>query len=300
MPSPRFRTLLLLLLAFMLGGRHGSASAAPTCDIATGQAGIDTGRIAYSQAGHGPPVLLLHGLFAQKEQWHELLCRLAVGGRTAIAPDLPGYGQSAEFPLEDYRLERQAVLLRQFMNTLGYRVYAVAGSSMGGTIAALMAQQFPREVSSVAFIGSPLGVVKWGPGVREAIFRGINPFIPVDTTQFDLEMGLLFVNPPPIPLSVKENLVKDYVARRRHYQQVWDIVNLYDDRLRDSDWLRKPTLIVWGRQDHIFSIEGAKRLKNRLPRGQLRTLPDAGHLLLMENAETVAAWYQQFLRKHQH
>ena len=298
MPLTRLKTLLILALALMLGGRLGLARAEPGCAIASGQAEVGAGRIVYSQAGQGTPVLLLHGLFAQKEQWHDLLCRLADGGFNAIAPDLPGYGQSSAFPLEDYRLERQADLLRQFMNALGYRVYAVAGSSMGGTIAALMAQQFPRKVSSLAFIGSPLGVVKWGPGVREALYRGFNPFIPADIAQFDVEMNLLFVQPPPIPPAVKEELVKDYNARNLHYRQVWDIVNLYDDRLREPGGIRKPTLILWGKQDRIFPIEGAKRLKRGLPRAQLRALPEAGHLLLMENPATAAEWYRPFLRKY--
>lgn len=44
-------------------------------------------------------------------------------------------------------------------------------------------------------------------------------------------MCLLLVNPPAIPDEVKEALIKDYVERNRHYQQVWDIVNLYDTLL---------------------------------------------------------------------
>ena len=52
-----------------------------------------------------------------------------------------------------------------------------------------------------------------------AIYRGVNPCIPVDTTQLDLELGLLFVKPPLLTDAQKQSIVAPY-----HYVQVWNIV----------------------------------------------------------------------------
>ena len=59
-------------------------------------------------------------------------------------------------------------------------------------------------------------------------------------------MRLLFVNPPAIPESVKTARVKAYVEHNRHYQQVWNIVNLDDTVLYPPRRSAIPTLILWG------------------------------------------------------
>ncbi|MFM2007581.1 MAG: hypothetical protein RLZZ09_3236 [Pseudomonadota bacterium] len=280
-----------LLLLICLSGTPVWAA----CEFSTNRVAVDDGTIVYNRYGEGPAVLLLHGLFADKEQWHGLACALSATGYSAIAPDLPGYGQSVGFPLPDYRLEAQAKLLHQLMQRLGIGRYDVAGSSMGGTIAALYRRMYHREVRTLAFIGSPLGIIDWSPAVQAAITVGTNPFIPVNVAQFDLEMRLLFVTPPDIPLPIKQAAVDQYVTRNRHYQQVWDIVNLYDTVLTRGHWGGKPTLAIWGKDDQIYSVKGARLLKARIPRASVFKLANAGHLLMMENTAEVARLYVRFL-----
>ncbi|MDV2997235.1 MAG: Lipase 3 [Chroococcidiopsis sp. SAG 2025] len=149
-----------------------------------------------------------------------MMCQLSKAGYRAIAPDLPGYGNSSLAATRDYALENQVELLHQFANQLGIRSFDLAGSLMGGAIAALYSQRYPQQVRSLAFIGAPLGVVDWAASVRNSILDGINPFIPISKEQFDLEISLLFVTPPTIPDTVKTERVNDYITRNRHYQQI--------------------------------------------------------------------------------
>lgn len=289
--------IFALLLVGLAGYSHADhPGSTQDCAIATQQIALDGGALHYNRAGTGPPILLLHGLFAQKEQWNSLLCLLSAAGYTAIAPDLPGYGQSVDFPLADYRLEHQVARLRQLIDILGMTRFELAGSSMGGAIAALYVRTYPDQVRTLAFIGSPLGLVDWSPQVKEAIYQGFNPFIPVDIAQFDLEMSLLFANPPQIPQPVKETAVKDYVERNRHYQQVWDIVNLYDTLLDQGPRLRIPTLVIWGANDKVFNVQDAERLHYRIPRSKRVKLPNTGHLPHLENPAKTAAIYIGFLQ----
>jgi pimeloyl-ACP methyl ester carboxylesterase len=267
------------------------------CSIATRSTPLQGGTLSYDSVGQGPTILLLHGLFASKEQWDGISCRLAAAGYRAIAPDLPGYGASQGFAIGTYALEHQVSLLHEFTQQLGIQTLSVAGSSMGGSIAALYTQQYPQQVCSLAFIGSPSGIVGWADPIRTAILQGINPFIPITTDQFDLEISLLFVKPPQIPNSIKEQKVKDYIDRNRHYQQVWDIVNLYDDVTCKAQLRSVPTLALWGEKDSIYSIRGADRLQQCHRYSTVRQLPNAGHLLLMENADTAATIYLRFLAR---
>ncbi len=109
-------------------------------------------------------------------------------------------------------------------------------------------------------------------------------------------MSLLFVKPPSIPDSVKTEKVKDYITRNRHYQQIWDIVNLYDDVFCQKAPVRLSTLVIWGKEDKIYDLRGVDRLQRCISGSKIIQLPKAGHLLLIENAADAASEYINFLR----
>jgi len=291
--------VILILYGLFSHPSVNSPASASGCAIATYSAPVSSGKISYNQVGTGQPILLLHGLFADKEQWNSMMCQLSKAGYQAIAPDLPGYGSSTGFATRDYTLENQVTLLHELTNQLGIHSLDVAGSSMGGTIATLYSQRYPEQSRSLAFIGSPLGVTDWASSIRNSIFDGINPFIPITKEQFDLEISLLFVTPPTIPSNVKTEKVNDYITRNRHYQKIWDIINLYDDVLCQRRSTQVPTLAIWGTKDKIYDIRGASRLQRCIPQSQVIRLPKAGHLLLIENSKEATADYLKFLSKIQ-
>ena len=285
----------LLALALSCLGLAAIAQGTAPCLLTTRAEEIAGGAIVYNTAGSGPTILLIHGLFANKEQWNALACRLVDSGYTVIAVDLPGYGKSKGFAIADYALDAQVQKLRALAGRLRIQRMDVAGNSMGGAIAGLYASRYPEQVRSLAFIGSPLGVVGWNRGIRDAMLRGINPFIPISEPQLDLELRLLFVTPPMLPEPEGKSIVADYVTNNLHYVQVWNIVSLYHEVLMRRRPPRIPTLIVWGEQDQVFDVAGAPRLRDRIPGSEVQLLPRAGHLLHMENAAEVAPIYTRFL-----
>ncbi|MBK5966209.1 hypothetical protein CCR95_19505 [Thiocystis minor] len=292
------RPLLLCLLGWLTLAPALARTA--DCQIQTARLTLDDGiALEYSQAGQGPPVLLLHGLFASKEQWQRFQCQLAADGRTAIAPDLPGYGQSSGFPLADYRLRTQAKRLHQFIARLGLTRFDLAGNSLGGALVAVYARSYPRQVRTLAFIGGPFGLLSWGQEVEAAIEAGVNPFIPITLAELDLELSLLFVMPPDLPEEDKRAQVAEYVANNRHYQQVWNIVNLDDRILARNLGGRWPTWIFWGQSDRIFPAEnGVRRLRQFYPHAELHTPAKVGHLPHLEQPELTADLYLAFLSAH--
>jgi pimeloyl-ACP methyl ester carboxylesterase len=295
----RLLTRALALLALHCVALAAAVQATAACSLTTRSEKIGQGTIVYNSVGSGPQVLLIHGLFANKEQWNELACRLAESGFTAIAVDLPGYGKSEGFALSDYALESQVAKLRALTMRLDIRQIELAGNSMGGTIMARYASRYPRQVRSIAFIGSPLGIIGWNSGIRDAIRKGINPFVPVSEQQLDLELKLLFVNPPLIPEAEKRDIVADFVRHNRHYVQVWNIVSLYHDVLRHNPPPAIRTLVIWGEQDQVFDVAGAQSLQGGVPAAEVHLLPRAGHLLHIENAAEVAPLYTDFLKRTQ-
>lgn len=269
------------------------------CGIAVFKEPLGDGTMAYAVAGSGPDVLLLHGLFAQKEQWNELLCALADAGYRASAADLPGYAQSTGYPVAVYALENQVELIGQLMRRRGISRFHLAGNSMGGAIAALYAKRYPHQVATLAFIGGPLGIGEWAAPVRQAIVGGVNPFIPLDQAQLDLELRLLLARVPDLTPAAKQAMIAPYLANPQHYRQVWDIVNLYGNALRSLPPNRLPTLIVWGVKDQIFDVAGVAWLTDRYPHSQSVLLDDVGHLPMLDAPASVARIYADFLRQNQ-
>ena len=289
------QSLAIIFLA-LTTARAAPLSGAP-CFIEVESKQVGKGSIEYLKAGSGTPVVLLHGLFAQKEQWSEVACELSSAGFMVIAPDLPGYGKSIHFPVEDYRLENQVGLLHRFTDLLELRKIHIAGSSMGGAIASMYVNKYPGQVYSLAFVGSPLGIGPWGVKVKDALSQGINPFIPITIDQFNLEMELLFYKPPEVPETIKDQLLADYRKSNQHYQQVWNIVNLYMNQISKSSPVRIPTLILWGKQDEIFAMDDIGALQAKYPGNRHYIMPDAGHLLMLEKPKEVSFQYIQFLKR---
>src|ERR1051325_3767498 len=88
----------------------------------------DQARVAVYRAGHGAPVLLLHGFPETRAAWHRVAPLLA-RRFTVVVADLPGYGDSVGPALtEDHTAHSKrafAATLRQTMRQLGFARFAV-------------------------------------------------------------------------------------------------------------------------------------------------------------------------------
>ncbi len=288
-------TIVCLLLC--LGGAQLSAQTiANDCPLVAKTQVVEGGTIHYLEGGNGPTVLLLHGLFAQKEQWIEVGCALAKQDLRVIAPDLPGYGASRPFLNPVYHLHQQVEVLQSLMGKLKINAVHLGGSSMGGAIAAIYAERYPSQVQTLAFIGAPLGIAPWSPQIQQSLGKGINLFIPQNGTEFDLEMQLLFAKPPLIDPTMKETLIQSYRSDRSHYQMVWEIVNQYT-RILEPMRLTQPTFAVWGAQDGVFLAKGANALQQRITNGKVKIDPNSAHLLMLEDPQRVSQDYERFIKQ---
>jgi esterase len=95
------------------------------------------------QAGDGPPVVLLHGLFGAARNFGAIQRALAPSYRV-VALDMRNHGDSPHAP--DMRYATQAADVRETLAALGIERAAVIGHSMGGKAAMALALQWPEEV----------------------------------------------------------------------------------------------------------------------------------------------------------
>jgi pimeloyl-ACP methyl ester carboxylesterase len=97
-----------------------------------------------SEAGHGNPIVLLHGLFGRAQNLGHVARRLAKSARV-ISMDLRNHGASAHADGMDY--ETLAGDVMQTMSALTISAAALLGHSMGGKTAMAAALLSPSRVT---------------------------------------------------------------------------------------------------------------------------------------------------------
>ena len=116
---------------------------------------IDTsaGKIFARAAGHGPPLLLLHGYTQTHVMWHRVAPALATQFSLVI-PDLPGYGSSsvpdADARHAPYDKRSMANAMVEVMDRLGHARFRLAGHDRGGRVAYRLALDRGATVERMA------------------------------------------------------------------------------------------------------------------------------------------------------
>ena len=89
---------------------------------------VDGLHIEYLEGGQGDVVLLLHGFGANKDNWTRISKHITPHYR-AIAPDLPGFGESSRQPDANYTIAAQADRIHALARTLGIKSFHLGESS---------------------------------------------------------------------------------------------------------------------------------------------------------------------------
>ncbi len=250
--------------------------------------------IRYAVAGEGPAVLLVHGLASSMITWYCNMDALSDAGFTAIAIDLPGYGDSGLANQLGYAPESGARFLADFATELGIERFSLVGNSAGGLVVGVTALEYPDRVDRVVLVASaglgrrlswPLRIISV-PVLGELIYK---PRMISKTAM----TKRIFFRPPAILDEILPEMIR--VSCLPHAPQVMlrsvrSGVNLLGlrrehhivDRLRD---LPGPILAVWGEEDLVIPPVRAEDVRRALPRSTVHVLPECGHWPQMEKPE---------------
>jgi len=254
-------------------------------------------RIEYLEGGKGDVLVLLHGFSANKDNWIRIGKYLTPYFRV-IAPDLPGFGESSLDPDGDYSIGIQVERVKAFIRALGIKSFHLGGSSMGGSIAGAYAAMYPDDLKSLLLI-SPGGVVS---SEKSEMYRLIeeekpNPLIAKSAEDYEYLMDFVFVKKPFIPGPVKKALIQEAIAHEPLYQKIFkQLLSSVDSPLEIVlEGLPVPTLIIWGAQDRVLHVSGAKILESVIPKARVEVIDAVGHLPMIEKPEETAKLYLSFL-----
>lgn len=230
-----------------------------------------------------PPVILIHGAGGTHLNWPPQIRRL--DGQPVLAVDLPGHGKSEGVGRQ--AIAEYAADIIAFMDALKLRAAVIVGHSMGGAVALTLAIQHPKRVLGLGLIGSGARL-RVAPALLES---AANPATFASAVQRVTE----FSYGPQADPRLKE-LGGQRMAETRPPVLYGDFLacdgfDVSDDLPR----LKTRTLVLVGKQDRMTPLKYSQALADVIPNARLQIVPDAGHMLMLEQPAEVASALADFL-----
>jgi pimeloyl-ACP methyl ester carboxylesterase len=265
---------------------------------------IDGTPVNYVDLGSGArePVVFVHGLGGQWQNWLENLPRVA-RERRVLALDLPGFGLTPE-PRDRITIPGYGRFVDAFCERLDLGSAAVVGNSMGGYVAAEVAIQFPARVSRLVLV-SAAGISS-AATVRAPILTAGRVAVAVATYSAARHRQLA-ARPLSRHLSLAmvarhPRLLKPDLAYEGFFKGMGKPG--FDDALRaslDYDFRERlpevgvPTLIVWGEKDSIIPVRDADEFERLIPDSRKVVMRDTGHIPMAERPQAFNDLVMDFL-----
>jgi pimeloyl-ACP methyl ester carboxylesterase len=230
-----------------------------------------------------------------------------------VAPDFPGYGESSAPSVNDfeYSFERLTAVTEKFTEQLKLSSYALYLSDIGASVGFRLAVMHPERVTAL--------IIQNGGGHVEAINKefltgGLSDFweerseknaqvllgwlLTIEGTKWHYLHGVH----DPSKISPDNWVIDQAYQDRPGNKDIQLSILYYAKRDLDvfDDWqqyFRKhqpPTLITWGKNDGIFTVEGAELFKRDIPGAELHLL-DTGHFALEEEVHRIGSLMREFL-----
>lgn len=274
---------------------------------------VDGVEIFYREAGprDAPVVVLLHGFPSSSHMYRNLIPALA-GNYRVIAPDYPGFGESASPRRQDFRygFARFAELTDSLLASLGAERYALYVMDYGAPVGYRLALRHPERVTALVVqngnayeeglreFWTPIKAY-WKSGAaadreqlragttlaatRSQYLDGVSDPTRVDPAAWSHDQAHL---DRPGNTEIQLDLFYDYRTN----------VALYPQFQRFFRERKPPTLIVWGKNDVIFPTPGALAYLKDLPDAELHLL-DTGHFALEDKGDEIAALMKDFFAR---
>lgn len=269
-------------------------------------------KLFYREAGskNAPTIVLLHGFPSSSHMFRVLIPQLADRFHV-VAPDYVGFGYSDAPSTNDfeYTFDNLAAYVEELLfGVLGLRKFSIYVQDYGAPVGYRIASRHQEAIEGI--------IVQNGNAYIEGIGEAFDPMKPFwvdrnsetekpvrglltqETTIFQYTHGVrdperispdsytvdqLFLDRPGND-AIQLNLLHNYQSN----------VALYDGWHEYFRNRQPRMLIVWGKNDPFFTVEGAQAYKRDIPAAELHFL-DTGHFALEDSSEFIADRIREFL-----
>ena len=254
--------------------------------------------------GDHRPIVFIHGLSGQWQNWLENIPRFAES-RRVVAMDLPGFGLS-EKPSERISIELYGRIVAELCDRLDVAPAVVVGNSMGGFVAAELAITHPESVERLMLLASA-GVSQMDVAKRPVLAVGkvAGLLATSNVAQMRLTarrpklrhwiMSLFCRHPSRIKADVMfEGLMKG--ADKPGFESALRACLDYDFRERLPE-IGCPTLVAWGEKDMIIPVRDADTFVSLIPGARKVIFDDTGHVPMLERPKSFNDCLEKFLQR---
>lgn len=253
-------------------------------------------RIAYRQAGSGPPLVLLHGAVEDSRAWRRQMEGLA-GDFTVFAWDAPGCGHSDDVQ-ETWRLGDFANALAAFLHALSVERPHVLGLSWGSSVALEYYRRYRAAPASLILASAYAG---WAGSLppAEVAARLTSVLAAADLPREELSKGwpgLFSAAATQEMLEEMTNIAADNcgLVHPGGYRAIAH--SLAEADLREMlPQIGIPTLLLYGELDVRSPLHVAENLRAQIPGAELAVIPGAGHLANVEAPEAFNSYVRRFI-----
>jgi len=268
-------------------------------------------KLFYREAGSkaSPTIVLLHGFPSSSHMFRDLIPQLAEKFHV-IAPDYVGFGYSDAPDADkfDYTFDNLAAHVEELLfGVLGLKKFSIYVQDYGAPVGYRIASKHQDAIEGI--------VVQNGNAYAEGIgagFDSMKPFwanrnsetekpvrelVKKETTIFQYTHGVKDVS----RISPDSYTVDQFFLDRpgndaiqlnllHNYQSNLALYEGWHEFFRNK---QPKTLIVWGKNDPFFTVEGAEAYLRDIPNAELHLL-DTGHFALEDSSEFIAQQIVKF------
>lgn len=231
-----------------------------------------------------PAVIFSNSLGTTRGMWDEVVALLA-GEFRCVRYDTRGHGAS---PVTSggFSIADLADDLAGLMDELGLERAHVAGLSLGGMTAQALALRHPAKVRSLTLMATSAFMptqAAWSD--RAALVRREGTRAIIDATLTRWFTPAFVAAASPALLRVRDEFV---AADREGYANCCEAIGAMDLR-PELGRISAPTLVIAGRDDPATPVAMMEEIAAGIGRATLCIIPDAAHLLAVEQPAATAA-----------
>ena len=275
---------------------------APTIPIETVEVGGN--RLRYIKSGKGPTLVLLHTLRTQLDLFEKIVPELSKHF-TVYALDYPGHGYS-DIPDARYDAAFFTEAVEGFLDRLDLRDVTVAGVSIGGSLALIIAARHNPRVARVIAI-NPYDYAK-GRGMARSSLAGwlvtyasLVPFAgeTVNRLRNFLIVSAVFRGGVADANAIPPALMKEMYAvgsRPGHYRAFISLLRnaaSWEQAAKDYRRIAIPVLLIWGDRDWA-TPEEREHDRSLIPGVEMTTLERGGHFLPLDRPQELTELIVRF------
>jgi 2-hydroxy-6-oxonona-2,4-dienedioate hydrolase len=232
----------------------------------------------------GPEMVLLHGLFGALSNWDTVQPLMAEYSKP-IALSLPLLNAHRS----EVKVKALSLYTEYFVRNRGFAPVTLCGNSLGGHVALRLCLAAPELVDCLVLTAT------------SGLYEHSVDSLPVRPGKEFVEehMSKVFFNQEFVTPEAVNEIVTILEDRTRVLNLIHAARSAKKDNLKDLlGQIKVPTLLLWGEEDQVTTMEVAEMFHQLIPNSQLVTIKKCGHAPMIEHPEWFSEEVRKFLEKH--